>query len=108
MKIKNRDYSQAEGQADFFNGRAYRMSEQPALNPRPISLTRAADHTSLTLDERKQRGSYPGPIFLSKQKRRIDRTTLHLLMKKYGAAAGNPGKAPAFSCTEAFAAPPTY
>src|SRR5438046_4337806 len=30
----------------------------------------------------KVRGSYPGPIFLSKQKRPIDRTTLHLLMKK--------------------------
>src|SRR5439155_7019572 len=29
-------------------------------------------------------------IFLSKQKRPIDRTTLHLLMKKYGAAAGIP------------------
>ena len=29
----------------------------------------------------------PGTIFLSKQKRPIDRTTLHLLMKKYGAAA---------------------
>src|SRR5204862_7674601 len=28
-----------------------------------------------------------GPIFLSKQKRPIDRTTLHLLMKKYGATA---------------------
>jgi hypothetical protein len=33
-----------------------------------------------------------GPIFLSKQKRPIDRTTLHLLMKKYGAAAGIPEK----------------
>src|SRR2546422_8412103 len=30
----------------------------------------------------KVRGSFPGPIFLSKQKRPIDRTTLHLLMKK--------------------------
>jgi len=30
------------------------------------------------------------PIFLSKQKRPIDRTTLHLLMKKYGAEAGIP------------------
>jgi len=40
----------------------------------------------------KVRGSYPGPIFLSKQKRPIDRTTLHLLMKKYGAAAGIPEK----------------
>ena len=38
----------------------------------------------------KVRGSFPGPIFLSKQKRPIDRTTLHLLMKKYGAAAGIP------------------
>src|SRR5712691_8711231 len=36
----------------------------------------------------KVRGSFPGTIFLSKQKRPIDRTTLHLLMKKYGAAAG--------------------
>ena len=36
------------------------------------------------------RGSFPGPIFLSKQKRPIDRTTLHLLMKKYGAAADIP------------------
>ena len=26
----------------------------------------------------KVRGSFPGPIFLSKQKRSIDRTTLHL------------------------------
>src|SRR3989441_6833432 len=34
----------------------------------------------------KVRGSFPGTIFLSKQKRPIDRTTLHLLMKKYGAA----------------------
>src|SRR4051812_636408 len=33
-------------------------------------------------------GSFPGPIFLSRQKRPIDRTTLHVLMKKYGAAAG--------------------
>ena len=40
----------------------------------------------------KARGSFPGPIFLSKQKRPIDRTTLHLLMKKYGAAAGIPEK----------------
>ena len=40
----------------------------------------------------KVRGSFPGPIFLSKQKRPIDRTTLHLLMKKYGAAAGIPAK----------------
>src|SRR5438552_378194 len=40
----------------------------------------------------KVRGSYPGPILLSKQKRPIDRTTLHLLMKKYGAAAGIPEK----------------
>ena len=40
----------------------------------------------------KVRGSFPGPIFLSKQKRPIDRTTLHLLMKKYGAAAGIPEK----------------
>ena len=40
----------------------------------------------------KVRGSVPGPIFLSKQKRAIDRTTLHLLMKKYGAAAGIPAK----------------
>ena len=40
----------------------------------------------------KARGSFPGPIFLSKQKRPIDRTTLHLLMKKYGAAAGIPAK----------------
>jgi len=38
----------------------------------------------------KVRGSFPGPIFLSKQKRPIDRATLHLLMKKYGAAAGIP------------------
>ncbi len=38
----------------------------------------------------KVRGSLPGTIFLSKQKRPIDRTTLHLLMKKYGAAAGVP------------------
>jgi len=38
----------------------------------------------------KVRGSFPGPIFLSKQKRPIDRTTLHLLMKKYGAAAAIP------------------
>ena len=38
----------------------------------------------------KVRGSFPGPIFLSRQKRPIDRTTLHLLMKKYGAAAGIP------------------
>ena len=38
----------------------------------------------------KVRGSFPGTIFLSKQKRPIDRTTLHLLMKKYGAAAGIP------------------
>src|SRR5436309_11995803 len=38
----------------------------------------------------KVRGSFPGPIFLSKQKRPIDRTTLHLLMKKYGAVAGIP------------------
>src|SRR5437762_3199923 len=36
----------------------------------------------------KVRESYLGPIFLSKQKRPIDRTTLHLLMKNYGAAAG--------------------
>ena len=36
------------------------------------------------------RGSFPGPIFLSKQKRPIDRKTLHLMMKKYGAAAGIP------------------
>src|SRR6266496_2778155 len=36
----------------------------------------------------KVRGPFPGPIFLSKQKRPIDRTTRHLLMKKYGAAAG--------------------
>src|SRR3989442_15668597 len=40
----------------------------------------------------KIRGSFPGPIFLSKQKRPIDRTTLHLLMKKYGAAADIPAK----------------
>src|SRR5207247_1820026 len=40
----------------------------------------------------KVRGSFRGPIFLSKQKRPIDRTTLHLLMKKYGAAAGIPEK----------------
>ena len=40
----------------------------------------------------KVRGSFPGPIILSKQKRPIDRTTLHLLMKKYGAAAGIPAK----------------
>src|SRR6266436_2281152 len=38
----------------------------------------------------KVRGSFPGPIFLSKQKRPIDRTTLHLLMKKYAAATGIP------------------
>ena len=38
----------------------------------------------------KVRGSFPCPIFLSKQKRPIDRTTVHLLMKKYGAAAGIP------------------
>src|SRR6059058_1404806 len=38
------------------------------------------------------RGSFAGTIFLSKQKRPIDRTTLHLLMKKYGAAAGVPEK----------------
>ena len=38
----------------------------------------------------KVRGPFPGPIFLSKQKRPIDRTMLHLLMKKYGAAAGIP------------------
>ena len=40
----------------------------------------------------KVRGSFPGPIFQSKQKRPIDCTTLHLLMKKYGAAAGIPAK----------------
>src|SRR6266852_81759 len=40
----------------------------------------------------KVRGSFPGPIFLSKQKRPIDRTTLHLLMKKYGTLAGSPAK----------------
>ena len=40
----------------------------------------------------KVRGSFPGTIFLSKQKRPIDRTTLHLMMKKYGAAAGIPEK----------------
>ena len=39
----------------------------------------------------KVRGSFPGPIFLSKQKRPIDRTMLHLLMKKYG-GAGIPEK----------------
>ena len=33
----------------------------------------------------KVRGTFPGPIFLSRQKRPIDRTTLHVLMKKYGA-----------------------
>src|SRR5437899_1345259 len=49
----------------------------------------------------KVRGSFPGPIFLSKQKRPIDRTTLHLLMKKYGAAGRDPRNAEAFSCTEA-------
>jgi len=38
----------------------------------------------------KVRGSFPGPIFLSRLKRPIDRTTLHVLMKKYGAAAGIP------------------
>ena len=38
------------------------------------------------------RGSFPGPIFLSKQKRPIDRTTLYLLIKKYGAATGIPAK----------------
>src|SRR5438552_2987070 len=38
----------------------------------------------------KVRGSYPCPIFLSNQKRPIDRTTMHLMMKKYGAAAGIP------------------
>jgi len=37
----------------------------------------------------KVRRTFAGPIFLSKQKRPIDRTTLHLLMKKYGAAAGS-------------------
>src|SRR6266487_1004243 len=37
-------------------------------------------------------GKVPRTIFLSKQKRPIDRTTLHLLMKKYGAAAGIPEK----------------
>ena len=36
----------------------------------------------------KVRGSFRSPIFLSNQKRPIDRTTLHLLMKKYDAAAG--------------------
>ena len=35
----------------------------------------------------KVRGSFSDPMLLSKQKRPIDRTTLHLLMKKYGAAA---------------------
>ena len=38
----------------------------------------------------KVRGSFPGPIFLSRLKRPIDRSTLHVLMKKYGAAAGIP------------------
>jgi len=37
-------------------------------------------------------GSFPGTIFLSKQKRLIDRTTRHLLMKNYGAVAGIPEK----------------
>ena len=46
----------------------------------------------------KVRGSFPGPIFLSKQKRPIDRTTLHLLMKKYGAAAGIPRPCGIFTC----------
>src|SRR5437879_8589104 len=40
----------------------------------------------------KVRGSFPGTIFLSKQERPIGRTTLHLLMKKYGAAAGIPAR----------------
>jgi integrase len=39
----------------------------------------------------KIRGSLLGPIFVSKQKRPIDRTTLHLL-KKYGEAAGIPAE----------------
>src|SRR5690349_18540380 len=38
----------------------------------------------------KARGSFPGSIFVSRLKRPIDRTTLHVLMKKYGAAAGIP------------------
>ena len=38
----------------------------------------------------KVRGSLPGPIFLSRLKRPINRTTLHVLMKKYSAAAGIP------------------
>ena len=38
----------------------------------------------------KVRGSIPGRIFVSRQKRPIDRTTLQLLMKKYRAAAGIP------------------
>src|SRR5207244_11837913 len=46
----------------------------------------------------KVRGSFTGPLFLSKQKRPIDRTTLHLLMKKYGAAAGIPGSCGTFTC----------
>ena len=39
------------------------------------------------------------PVFLSRQKRPIDRTTLHLVMKKFGAAAGVPGRAEAFPRT---------
>src|SRR5947209_19652552 len=42
----------------------------------------------------KVRGSFPGPIFLSKQKRPIDRTTLHLLLQKCGAAARHPAAPP--------------
>ena len=40
----------------------------------------------------KARGSLPGPIFLSRLQRPIDRTMLHLLMKKYGAVAGAPAR----------------
>jgi len=55
----------------------------------------------------KVRGSFRGPVLLSKQERPINRTTLRLLMKKNGAAAGIPEKLRHFHVLN-FAQSPVY
>src|SRR5690349_14935577 len=50
----------------------------------------------------KVRGSFPGPIFVFRVKWPIDWITLHVLMKKYGAAAGIPEHLETFSCAKTF------